>query len=454
MRPEGRISPDDTGIWSDAHAEAWAPIARFVAEQGAVPGIQLAHAGRKASTDAPWRGRPARWPRPRAAGARSRPSPLPFAEGLPRPRASSRPTSFTRSSAPSATPHAGREQAGFEVVEIHMAHGYLLHQFLSPLTNRRTDEYGGPLENRMRLPLEVARAVREALPVERPVFARISATDWMEGGWDLEQSIVLARELREAGVDLVDCSSGGIVPDAKIPLAPGYQVPFAEAIRERAGIADRRRRPDHRARAGRGHRGRRARPTSSCWRARCSATRTGRCTPPARSARRRAGPSSTCGRVRPETEAPAGPGYHVRPAGRRRAGDATPDDPGGPSMQRLALALVLAMSAAGTAAAGDARQGARPRGPLPLARRRDGCEGPRLGPSPERGERRGPGDGRLRGPREADPRHPGLGRAHSRTSRSSGPGTTTSGATRRTRAASGGARRSPSTARSTPPGRR
>jgi 2,4-dienoyl-CoA reductase-like NADH-dependent reductase (Old Yellow Enzyme family) len=128
------------------------------------------------------------------------------------------------------------EQAGFEVVEIHMAHGYLLHQFLSPLTNRRTDEYGGALESRMRLPLEVARAVREAFPVERPVFARISATDWVDGGWDLEQSVVLAHELREAGVDLVDCSSGGLVPHAKVPLAPGYQVPFAEAIRARTGV--------------------------------------------------------------------------------------------------------------------------------------------------------------------------------------------------------------------------
>jgi 2,4-dienoyl-CoA reductase-like NADH-dependent reductase (Old Yellow Enzyme family) len=128
-------------------------------------------------------------------------------------------------------------EAGFEVVELHMAHGYLLHQFLSPLTNRRTDDYGGSPENRRRLPLEVARAVREAFPVERPVLVRISATDWVEGGWDLEQSIVLARELRAAGVDLVDCSSGGAVPGARVPVAPGYQVPFAQAIRERAGVA-------------------------------------------------------------------------------------------------------------------------------------------------------------------------------------------------------------------------
>jgi 2,4-dienoyl-CoA reductase-like NADH-dependent reductase (Old Yellow Enzyme family) len=232
---EGRISPADTGIWSDGHAEAWKPIARFIAEQGAVPAIQLAHAGRKASTDVPWRGggpvgEAALGWRPVA------PSPLRFAEGYAVPRA------LTTDDLPTivgAFRDAARraEQAGFEAVEIHMAHGYLLHQFLSPLTNRREDEYGGSLENRMRLPLDVAHAVREAFPVEKPVLARISATDWVEGGWDLEQSVVLARGLREAGVDLVDCSSGGTVPDARVPLAPGYQVPFAAAIRERAGVA-------------------------------------------------------------------------------------------------------------------------------------------------------------------------------------------------------------------------
>ena len=235
VSPEGRISPDDTGIWSDAHAAAWAPISRFVAEQGAVPGIQLAHAGRKASTDAPWRGG-------RPVGADGRgwrpvgPSPLPFADGYPVPDEL---TADEVEAVVGAFRDAARraDEAGFQVVEIHMAHGYLLHQFLSPLTNRRTDEYGGVLDNRLRLPLAVARAVREAFPVERPVFARVSATDWVEGGWDLEQSIVLARELRERGVDLVDCSSGGAVPDAKVPLAPGYQVPFAAAIRERAGVA-------------------------------------------------------------------------------------------------------------------------------------------------------------------------------------------------------------------------
>lgn len=232
---EGRISPGDTGLWNDQQAEAWARIAGFVAEQGAVPGIQIAHAGRKASTDAPWRGG-----KPVAPGAGGwqtvAPSPRPFADGYPVPRELTideieRVIGAFRDAARRA------EQAGFELVEIHMAHGYLIHQFLSPLSNERSDDYGGSLENRMRFALAVARAVRDAFPVERPVFARISATDWVEGGWDLEQSIELARALAENGVDLVDCSSGGTAPDAKVPLGPGYQVPFAAAIRERAGIA-------------------------------------------------------------------------------------------------------------------------------------------------------------------------------------------------------------------------
>ena len=232
---EGRISPADTGIWNDEQADAWARIARFVAEQGAVAGIQLAHAGRKASTDAPWRGG-----RPLAEGAGGwrpvAPSPRPFADGYPVPRELGiddldRVVGAFRDAAWRA------ERAGFQVVEIHMAHGYLLHQFLSPLSNARTDEYGGSLDNRMRLPLAVARAVRDAFPVERPVFARISATDWTPGGWDLEQAVAFARALGELNVDLVDCSSGGTVPDAKVPLAPGYQVPFAAAIRERAAVA-------------------------------------------------------------------------------------------------------------------------------------------------------------------------------------------------------------------------
>jgi len=235
VAPEGRISPDDTGLWSDAQARAWAPIARFIRAQGCTAGIQLAHAGRKASTGAPWRGGQ---PVAVDAGGWSpvAPSALPFAEGHPVPHElSAEEISATVGAFRDAARRA--EEAGFEVVEIHMAHGYLLHQFLSPLTNRRTDAYGGALENRLRLPLEVAGAVREAFAVERPVFVRLSATDWVDGGWDLEQSVELARRLREAGVDLVDCSSGGLVPHARVPVAPGYQVPFAAAIRERAGIA-------------------------------------------------------------------------------------------------------------------------------------------------------------------------------------------------------------------------
>jgi 2,4-dienoyl-CoA reductase-like NADH-dependent reductase (Old Yellow Enzyme family) len=235
VSPEGRISPDDTGLWADEHATAWAPIARFIQDRGAIPGIQIAHAGRKASTDVPWRGgRPlgdseGGW-QPVA------PSPLPFDDGYPVPRELSR-DDITAIVGAFRDAARRAEQAGFLVVEVHMAHGYLLHQFLSPLTNRRTDGYGGALENRLRLPVEVAVAVREAFPVERPVFVRLSATDWIEGGWDLEQAVELAKRLREAGVDLIDCSSGGAVPRAHVPSAPGYQVPFAATIRERAGIA-------------------------------------------------------------------------------------------------------------------------------------------------------------------------------------------------------------------------
>jgi 2,4-dienoyl-CoA reductase-like NADH-dependent reductase (Old Yellow Enzyme family) len=235
VSPEARISPGDTGIWSDGQAEAWRPIARFVKEQGALAAMQLAHAGRKASTEVPWRG---------GAGLAEQaggwtpvaPSALRFADGFPMPRALK--TREIRGIVDAFAAAARRALgAGFDCVEIHMAHGYLLHQFLSPLANRRSDDYGGSLENRMRFPLEVVHAVRESGSADRPLLVRISATDWAEGGWDLEQSLVLAQRLRETGVDLVDCSSGGQVPNAKIALSPGYQVPFAAAIRERVGIA-------------------------------------------------------------------------------------------------------------------------------------------------------------------------------------------------------------------------
>lgn len=234
VSPEGRISPDDSGIWSDAHSEAFAPIARFIAEQGAVPAIQLAHAGRKASTDAPWRGGG-----PLASGEGGwqpcAPSALPFAPGHPQPSELS--TAEIGDLVEQFVAATKRSlSAGFKVVEIHMAHGYLLHEFLSPLSNRRSDEYGGSFDNRIRLPLAVARAVRQAWPENLPLFVRISATDWVEGGWDAEQSVELAHRLKEIGVDLIDCSSGGLVPDAVIPAGPGFQTPFATAVRNGAEI--------------------------------------------------------------------------------------------------------------------------------------------------------------------------------------------------------------------------
>lgn len=235
VAPEGRISPGDLGLWSDAQAEALAPVARFIKEQGAVPGIQIAHAGRKASTDLPWRGgKPLL---PDAGGWEPlAPSALPFAPGYATPHALER-DELDRVVEQFVSAARRALTAGFEVVEVHMAHGYLLHEFLSPLSNQRGDDYGGSLDNRMRLPLRVARAVRETVPANLPVFVRISATDWVEGGWDLAQSIALARALAAAGIDLVDCSSGGLVPTAQVPSHPGYQTPFATAIRNEVGIA-------------------------------------------------------------------------------------------------------------------------------------------------------------------------------------------------------------------------
>lgn len=235
VAPEGRISPYDLGLWSERHAEALAPIARFIREQGAAPAIQLAHAGRKASTDAPWLSRSPLGPG-NGGWQVVAPSAVPFAPGSPLPRELD---VAELDGVVAAFAVAARRclAAGFEVAEIHMAHGYLLHQFLSPLSNRRDDVYGGSLENRARLPLRVARAVREVWPQDLPLFVRISATDWVEGGWDLAQSLQLCRWLKEEGVNLIDCSSGGLTPDARIPAGPGFQTPFAAAIRQEAGIA-------------------------------------------------------------------------------------------------------------------------------------------------------------------------------------------------------------------------
>jgi len=235
VSPEGRISPNDSGMWSDDHAMAFKRITSFLKSQGAVPGIQLAHAGRKASTDAPWRGgkpltaEEAGW-QPIA------PSAIPFDDASPTPREV---TQGDLEEVVSKFVAAARRsiEAGFEALEIHMAHGYLLHEFLSPLSNHRTDEYGGPLENRMRLPVKIAEALRQTWPAHLPLFVRISCTDWIEGGWDLTQSIEFCRRLKALGVDLIDCSSGAMVPHAKIPAGPGFQVPFAAAVREQAQIS-------------------------------------------------------------------------------------------------------------------------------------------------------------------------------------------------------------------------
>jgi 2,4-dienoyl-CoA reductase-like NADH-dependent reductase (Old Yellow Enzyme family) len=235
VSPVGRITAADLGIWSDAHAEALRPTVDFLKSQGAIPGIQLAHAGRKGSTEVPWRG--GGKVSPTAGGwTPVAPSAVAFSPTYPDPAALDAAGIATVIDEFVAATRRARA-AGFEVIELHAAHGYLLHQFLSPLSNRRDDAWGGVFEHRAKLALDVATAVRNAWPSELPLFVRISATDWAEGGWDLPESVRLARALCERGVDLVDCSSGGLVPGVKIPIGPGYQVPFARAIREGAQVA-------------------------------------------------------------------------------------------------------------------------------------------------------------------------------------------------------------------------
>lgn len=232
--PAGRISPGDLGIWSDAHTAAFQRIARFIKDQGAVAGIQLAHAGRKASIASPWNG--GKQLAAESGGWQTvAPSPLPFNTDDALPRA------MTKGDIDKATTdfQAAAQRsldAGFEVIEVHAAHGYLCHQFLSPLTNQREDEFGGSLQNRMRFPLQIAKAVRETVPSHLPVFVRISATDWMPDGWNLEQSIEFCRALKKLGIDLIDVSSGGNIAAAEVPAGPGFQVPFASAIRAHAAI--------------------------------------------------------------------------------------------------------------------------------------------------------------------------------------------------------------------------
>ncbi|MEJ0092982.1 MAG: NADH:flavin oxidoreductase/NADH oxidase [Methylocella sp.] len=235
ITPEGRISPHDLGAWSEAHFEPLERIARFVSGQGSVPGIQLAHAGRKGSTYRPWSGHGAvaeadgGW---RPVG----PSALSFSDSYATPRELAGDEIATLQKA-FATATERAFAAGFRVIEIHAAHGYLLHEFLSPLSNNRTDAYGGSFENRTRFLREIVAAVRKVLPERCPVFVRISATDWVKGGWDVDQSVELARHLKTLGVDLIDCSSGGNVERAEIPVGSGYQTPFAERIRREAEIA-------------------------------------------------------------------------------------------------------------------------------------------------------------------------------------------------------------------------
>lgn len=232
---DGRISPGDMGLWSDAHTEPLARIARFVASQNAVPAIQLAHAGRKASCAAPWLGGGQLRTAAEDAWQTTAPSAIPFhAADLPPQALDESGIAWVKDAFAQATRRA--LAAGFRVIELHAAHGYLLHEFLSPLSNRRTDRYGGSFDNRARLCLEVIERMRAVMPDELPLLMRISATDWVEGGWDVDQSVQLSKLARERGVDMIDVSSGALVPDAKIPAAPGYQVPFARRIRAEAGI--------------------------------------------------------------------------------------------------------------------------------------------------------------------------------------------------------------------------
>jgi 2,4-dienoyl-CoA reductase-like NADH-dependent reductase (Old Yellow Enzyme family) len=235
VSPDGRISPSDSGLWNDTQAKAFEPITRFIATQGAVPAIQLSHAGRKASTQPPWQGGVAI---DTADGGWQSwaPSPVPFGPESPEPSELNTADldqicTWFKEAALRAL------RAGFQAIEVHMAHGYLLHQFLSPLSNHRSDDFGGDLNNRMRFPLQVTRCIREIWPKDLPVMVRISATDWVDGGWDLEQSLVLCHCLKDLGVDLIDCSSGGLVPNAVIPDGPGFQTSLSSEIRSKVSMA-------------------------------------------------------------------------------------------------------------------------------------------------------------------------------------------------------------------------
>ncbi len=235
VEARGRISPEDTGLWNDTQADAWTPMTAFIREQGAIAGIQLAHAGRKAGTRAPWRGR-GQVALEEGGWEAVAPSALAFAEADRPPQALSISDIDDLISAFRAAAQRALD-CGFQLVEIHGAHGYLLHQFMSPLSNLRSDRYGGSFDNRIRLTLDVIRAVREVWPEKLPLLLRISATDWVEGGWDIEQSVQLSAQLKPLGVDMVDVSSGGLAAAAVINAGPGYQLAFAERIRRVSGMA-------------------------------------------------------------------------------------------------------------------------------------------------------------------------------------------------------------------------
>jgi 2,4-dienoyl-CoA reductase-like NADH-dependent reductase (Old Yellow Enzyme family) len=234
VTPEGRITPEDMGIWKDAHIDFLARIVRFMKTQGAVPAMQIAHAGRKGSTQRPWVGS-SKVAIEDGGWVPVAPSAVAFSGTYPMPRALE--TNEVRDIVDAFAAAARRAlEAGFQVLEIHAAHGYLAHEFFSPLSNFRTDEYGGSFENRTRIGRDIVTAVRRIWPDHLPLFIRISAQDWKEGGWDLEQSVELAKQLKKLGVDLVDCSSAGLVVDQKIAAGPCFQVPFAERIRRDANV--------------------------------------------------------------------------------------------------------------------------------------------------------------------------------------------------------------------------
>ena len=231
---EGRISPGDTGIWNEDQTTAFAEIVKFIRSQNCIAGIQIAHAGRKASTARPWEGHNT-VSKDQGGWTPVAPSAIPFDKNSLVPKEMSV-QEIQKVTEEFATAASNALKAGFQIAEIHMAHGYLLNEFLSPLSNRRSDEYGGSIENRMRFPIEVAEKIRKIWPAKWPVFVRISTTDWVDGGWTLDDSIIFCKKLKEIGIDLIDCSSGGSSADAKIKAGPGYQVPFSEGVKKGAQI--------------------------------------------------------------------------------------------------------------------------------------------------------------------------------------------------------------------------